>query len=84
MVKIKYKLCPDGYKHAGLPFPKQADRRRKHAVVSITTAMADTGCSTMVAGLDFVYALGITKRDLVPAETEVKAVIKTKIDIFVQ
>ena len=61
IVKIKFKLCPDGYRRAGLPFPRQADCRRKQAVVSITTAMADTGCSMMVTGLNFIYALGITK-----------------------
>ena len=83
MVNIKYKLCWDGYTMAGFKAPTQKVRpKQKGPLVGTTSAMADTGCSTMVAGVEFIKNIGLAKEDLVPVRTVVKAANKTKIEII--
>ena len=45
-------------------------------------ALADTGCTTMLAGLSFVHNLGLKKSDLVPVRTEIKAANRSEIRII--
>lgn len=60
----------------GLPFPA-----KKH-VVATTLAMADTGCSSMIAGIGFAGDLGLCKRDLLPVDMMMRAANKTPMDII--
>ena len=83
MVSIKYKLAWDGYAVAGLKPPIQKVRsKQKGPLVATGKAMADTGCSTMVAGVDFMTNLGLRESDLVPTKSTVKAANKTKIEVL--
>ena len=83
MVNIKYKLCWDGYAKAGFKAPTQKVRpKQRGPLVGTVSAMADTGCSTMVAGIEFIKNIGLTTEDLVPVRTVVKAANKTRIEII--
>ena len=85
MVSIKYRLCPEGYKYLGRPLPKRrckSDTSQGSVVVAKAKAMADTGCSTMVAGLSFIKDLGLNELDLLPVKTDVRAANRSKIEIL--
>ena len=83
IVSIRYKLCPDGYKSAGCKMPIQKVRpRQRGPLVATSQAMADTGCSTMVAGVDFIHNFGLNEKDLVPVAATVKAANKTDIKVI--
>ena len=83
MVQIKYKLSEEGYKKLGSPLPlRRGASLQTVPVVGFMEAMADTGCTTMVAGLEFIHNLGLAKGDLLPVRTQVKAANKTSIKIL--
>lgn len=82
MVSIRYKLVWDGYATAGFAPPFQKIKPKQvGALVATARAMADTGCSSMVAGPDFYTNLGLSKNDLIPVKTIVRAANRTVIDI---
>ena len=83
MINIKYTLCRDGYVHAGLIIPVQKIRPKlKGPLLATARAMMDTGCSSMVAGTDFVTNLDLKIEDLVPVKTVVWAANRTDIKII--
>ena len=83
MISIRYRLCPDGYEAAGYKVPvRHSSQPNKEAVVATSSALADTGCTTMVAGMTFVQNLGLKASDLLPVRTEIKAANKTEIKII--
>ena len=60
----------------------EGQEQAKGALVATSKAMADTGCSTMVAGIDFIRYIGLTESDLVPTMSTVRAANKAKIEIL--
>ena len=84
MVKICYRLCKDGYQAVRRPMPKRHTQCRgieKIPIVATTEAMADTGCSTMVAGMSFIHSLGLWASDLLPVKADIRAANKSQIKI---
>ena len=63
-VPIKYRLCHDGYQAAGRKLPKGRISDDSRPFTATCTALADTGCTTMVAGLSFMKNLGLERKDL--------------------
>ena len=55
---------------------------QKTQIVATTSSLGDTGCSSMIAGMDFVKSLGLAKKDLLPVEMSMRAANKTAIDII--
>ena len=82
LVTIRYKLCEDGYAVAKRTMPVSRIGKDKSPVTATISAMADTGCTTMVAGLSFVQHLGLKKEDLLPVKTLIKAANKTALTII--
>ena len=83
LVSIRYKLDWDGYVVAGFPpLIQKVKVKQSGALVATARAMADTGCSSMVAGPEFYKNLGLVKEDLIPVKTVVKAANRTVIDII--
>ena len=64
VVSIRYKLCRYGYSAAGRTLPESRTKTISSKPVTATIkALADTGCTTMVAGMTFVRQLGLIKED---------------------
>ena len=82
LVAIRYKLCEDGYAAAKRAMPVNRVGKDKSPVTATISAMADTGCTTMVAGLSFIQHLGLKKEDLLPVRTLIKAANKTALTII--
>ena len=83
MVPIRYKLASDGYTAAGHSIPRRVmGGHRDIPVESVTSALADTGCTTMVAGLNFIRNLSLWEEELLPVRTEIKAANKTEIRVI--
>ena len=83
LVSIRYRLCRDGYSAAGRSVPKCRTKTiGSKPVMATIKALADTGCTTMVAGMTFVRQLGLIKEDLLPVTTSIKAANKTDIVII--
>ena len=65
LVSIRYRLSKDGYSAAGRSIPKCRTKTiGSKPVMATIKALADTGCTTMVAGMTFVRQLGLIKEDL--------------------
>ena len=56
LVQVKYRLAYDNYKTLGIPTPN------KPQVVATTSSLGDTGCSSMIAGMDFAKSLRLSKK----------------------
>ena len=83
MVGIKYFLSEDGYKAAKSCIPlRHTKSSSKSPVIGTIQALADTGCTTMVAGLSFIRHLGLRPQDLLPVRTSIKAANRTEIVII--
>ena len=76
IVQIKYRLAYNDYVDLGIPPPD------KPVFVATTASLGDTGCSSMIAGVEFARDLGLAKRDLLPVEMSMRAANKTNIDII--
>ena len=76
IVEIKYRLALNDYVNLGIPTPN------KPVLVATTSSLGDTGCSSMIAGVEFAQSLGLVKKDLLPVEMSMRAANKTNIDII--
>ena len=83
MIQVRYRLNEAGYKASGYKMPvRHSSQANKDQVTATCSALADTGCTTMVAGMTFVRNLGLKESDLLPVRTEIKAANKTEIKII--
>ena len=65
-VTVSVSVCSEGYEQVGIPAP-----RKPRTVTS--TALPDTGAQMVVAGMDLVHKMGITKRELFPVTNGIRA-----------
>ena len=83
IVKLKYRISADGYVAAGRQPPiHSSEVDPKIPFTATCDALADTGCTTMIAGLLFVHNLGLKKSDLVPVHTQIRAANRSEIKII--
>ena len=65
-VSVSVSVCQDGYRQVEMPAP------RNHRTIT-TTALPDTGAQMVVAGMDLVHKLGVTKKEMFPVSCRIKA-----------
>ena len=58
-------MCRSAYEQFGIPLPRTTSKQVRAAT------LPDTGAQIVVAGLNVVHALGVTKKELVPVSTKV-------------
>ena len=59
-------VCLDGYRQVGVPAPK------KPSMVT-SPALLDTGAQMVVSGMDLLHRLGVTRKELFPMISIIKA-----------
>ena len=65
-VTVSVSVCHDGYRQVGVSAPK-----KPHTVTC--PALPDTGAQMMVCGMDLPHKLGVTRKELFPVASGIKA-----------
>ena len=63
---VTLSVCKEGYEQASMPAPQRPRTVSSHALL-------DTGAQMVVIGIDLVHRLGVTKREMFPVTSGIKA-----------
>ena len=66
VVTVSVSVCSEGYEQVGIPAP-----RKPRTITS--PALPDTGAQMVVAGMDLVHRLGVTRKELFPVTSGIRA-----------
>ena len=66
VVTVSVSVCSEGYEQVGIPAP-----RKPRTITS--PALPDTGAQMVVSGMDLVHRLGVTRKELFPVTSGIRA-----------